>query len=109
MSFAPPGAPRGRRTLLPALRVPDLLIHIDASLPTLKKRIAQRGRAYEKDIPDAYLGGLNRLYDEWIQGFDACPVVRVPGDELDFVQHPAAFQWVCSRVQAHGFGLPLLR
>ncbi|WP_104991751.1 deoxynucleoside kinase [Deinococcus sp. NW-56] len=95
--------------VLPVLRVPDLLIHIDASLPTLKKRIAQRGRAYEKDIPDAYLGGLNRLYDEWIQGFDACPVVRVPGDELDFVQHPAAFQWVCNRVQAHGFGLPLLR
>ncbi|MDL2344802.1 deoxynucleoside kinase [Deinococcus sp. MIMF12] len=95
--------------VLPALRVPDLLIHIDASLPTLKKRIAQRGRAYEKDIPEAYLAGLNRLYDGWVQGFDACPVVRVPGDELDFVQNPAAFQWVCSRVQAQGFGLPLLR
>lgn len=95
--------------ILPALRVPDLLIHIDASLPTLKKRIAQRGRAYEKDIPDKYLAGLNRLYDEWVRAFNACPVMRVPGDQLDFVQDPAAFQWVCDRVQGHGFGLPLLR
>ena len=95
--------------ILPALRVPDLLIHIDASLPTLRKRITQRGRDYEQNIPDAYLLGLNRLYDEWIRAFDACPVVRVPGDRLDFVHDPAAFQWVCDRVQGYGFGLPLLR
>lgn len=95
--------------ILPALRVPDLLIHIDASVPTLKKRIALRGRTYEKAIPDTYLAGLNQLYDAWIQKFDACPVMRVPGDELDFVQDPAAFRWVCDRVQAYGFGLPLLR
>ncbi|MXV18180.1 deoxynucleoside kinase [Deinococcus xianganensis] len=95
--------------VLPALRVPDLLIHIDASLPTLKRRIAQRGRAYEQDIPEAYLGGLNRLYDSWVAGFDACPVVRVPGDQLDFVADPQAFEWVCQRVQANGYGLPLLR
>jgi deoxyadenosine/deoxycytidine kinase len=95
--------------ILPALRVPDLLIHIDASLPTLRRRIAQRGRDYEQTIPDAYLGGLNRLYAAWVEAFDACPVVRIPGDELDFVGDPAAFQWVCDRVQGHGFGLPLLR
>lgn len=95
--------------ILPALRLPDLLIHIDASLPTLQSRIAQRGRSYEQTIPEAYLGGLNRLYDSWVAGFDACPVVRVPGDQLDFVQDPAAFQWVCDCVQAFGFGLPLLR
>lgn len=95
--------------ILPALRVPDLLIHIDAGLPTLRRRIALRGRSYEQDIPNAYLAGLNRLYDAWITEFDACPVLRVPGDELDFVADPGAFGRVCERVQAHGFGLPLLR
>jgi len=95
--------------ILPALRVPDLLIHIGASVPTLKKRIAQRGRAYERDIPGVYLAGLNRLYEEWVGAFDACPVVRVPGDDLDFVQDPGAFGWVCERVQGYGFGLPLLQ
>ncbi|MBB6015701.1 deoxynucleoside kinase [Deinococcus radiopugnans] len=95
--------------ILPALRVPDLLIHIDAGLPTLRRRIALRGRSYEQDIPDAYLAGLNRLYDAWIADFDACPVLRVPGDELDFVADPHAFERVCARVGAHGFGLPLPR
>ncbi|MFD2609747.1 deoxynucleoside kinase [Deinococcus taklimakanensis] len=95
--------------VLPALRVPDLLLHIDASLPTLRGRIAQRGRSYEQDLPDAYLGGLNALYDSWVSAFDACPVVRIDGDQLDFVRDPHAFEWVCGQVQAQGFGLPLLR
>ena len=95
--------------VLPALRVPDLLIHIGASLPTLKARIALRGRDYEQSIPDEYLAGLSRLYAEWIADFDLCPVVRVDGDHLDFVHDPQAFEWVCGRVQAHGYGLPLLR
>ncbi|GGO19888.1 deoxynucleoside kinase [Deinococcus humi] len=94
--------------ILPALRVPDLLIHIDAGLPTLRRRIALRGRSYEQDIPDAYLAGLNRLYDAWIADFSACPVLRVPGDDLDFVADPHAFEHVCARVGAYGFGLPLL-
>lgn len=95
--------------VLPALRVPDLLIHIEAGLPTLKARIALRGRDYEQSIPDEYLAGLSRLYAEWIAAFDLCPVVRVDGDRLDFVHDPQAFEWVCGRVQAHGYGLPLLR
>ena len=95
--------------VLPALRVPDLLIHIGAGLPTLKARIALRGRDYEQAIPDDYLAGLNRLYADWIAAFDLCPVVRVDGDRLDFVRDPGAFEWVCGRVQAHGYGLPLLR
>lgn len=94
--------------ILPALRLPDLLIHIDAGLPTLHQRIALRGRDYEQSIPDDYLAALNRLYTEWADAFDACPVVRVPGDALDFVQDPQAFEWVCEQVQAQGFGLPLL-
>ena len=31
------------------------------------------------------------------------------GDQRDFVHDPQAFEWVCGRVQAHGYGLPLLR
>lgn len=95
--------------VLPALRVPDLLVHIDAGLPTLRWRIAQRGRDYERDIPDEYLAGLSRLYGDWVGRFDLCPVLRVDGDQLDFVHDPQAFEWVCGRVQAHGYGLPLLR
>nr|WP_246350740.1 deoxynucleoside kinase [Deinobacterium chartae] len=97
------------RGILPALRTPDLLIHIDASLPTLRRRIGKRGRAFEQDIPDAYLEGLGRLYGEWVGGYRLSPLVRVPGDELDFVQDPSAFEWICERIADLGFREPILR
>jgi deoxyadenosine/deoxycytidine kinase len=70
------------RELLPP---PDLVVYLRASVPTLKKRIAQRGRPMEAEIPEAYLDGLNRLYEEWIDSFELAPVLVVPGDRLDFV------------------------
>ncbi len=95
--------------ILPALRVPDLLIHIDASLPTLKRRIAVRGRDYEQSIPDDYLARLGTLYDRWADQYDHSPLIRVPGDDYDFVHDPSAFGWVCQQIEARGYGLPLLR
>ncbi|AZI42875.1 deoxynucleoside kinase [Deinococcus psychrotolerans] len=95
--------------ILPALRVPDLLIHLDASLPTLKSRITVRGRDYEQSIPDEYLARLGTLYDRWADEYDHSPVIRVPGDDFDFVHDPSAFSWVCQQIEARGYGLPLLR
>ena len=74
------------RTLASVLPPPDLVIYIRASVPTLKARIAKRGRDFESKIPDSYLEGLNALYEEWIQSFTLSPVLTVPGDRLDFVE-----------------------
>ncbi len=73
------------RTLTGLLPAPDLVVYIRASVPTLKSRIARRGRDFEAAIPDEYLAGLNRLYEEWLECFDLAPVLVVPGDRLDFV------------------------
>ncbi len=64
---------------------PDLVVYLQASVPTLRKRIALRARPYEAGITDEYLGALNALYEEWIQGFTLAPVLVVPADRLDFV------------------------
>ncbi|PYE48956.1 deoxynucleoside kinase [Deinococcus yavapaiensis] len=95
--------------ILPALREPDLLIHIEAGLGTLRRRIALRGRDYEQGIPDEYLLRLSGLYDEFVDTYALSPIVRVPGDDLDFVHDDAAFAWICDRIEALGFGVPLLR
>lgn len=73
------------RTLIGLLPAPDLVVYLRASVPTLKRRIALRGREMEASIPDSYLEGLNRLYEDWIGCFDLCPVLVVPCDRLDFV------------------------
>ena len=74
------------QTLASILPSPDLVVYIRASVKTLKSRIAKRARYFEANIPDAYLAGLNRLYEEWIQSFTLAPVLTVPGDRLDFVE-----------------------
>ncbi|HEY9053867.1 MAG TPA: deoxynucleoside kinase [Rectinemataceae bacterium] len=73
-------------TLASILPPPDLVIYLRASVPTLTRRIAKRGRDFESSIPEHYLEGLNRLYEEWIASFTLAPVLTVPGDRLDFVQ-----------------------
>lgn len=73
-------------SIAPALRKPDLLLYLRASLPTLRARIAKRGRPFEKAIPDRYLLGLNALYEELIAGWDLSPVQVVEADHLDFVE-----------------------
>ncbi|MFC4456453.1 deoxynucleoside kinase [Deinococcus sonorensis] len=95
--------------ILPALRTPDLLIHIDGSLPTLRRRIAMRGRAYEQTIPDEYLERLGRLYDAWAAGYQHSPLLRIPGDTLDFVADPEGFGWVCRQIEQRGLREPILR
>ncbi|MCX7023613.1 MAG: deoxynucleoside kinase [Spirochaetes bacterium] len=73
------------RTFSGLLPAPDLVVYLRASVPTLRLRIAMRGRGFESGIPEDYLDGLNRLYESWIECFELSPVLVVPGDRLDFV------------------------
>jgi deoxyadenosine/deoxycytidine kinase len=72
-----------KRTLPP----PDVLVAVTCSLPATKRRIARRGRAMEKDIPDAYLRRLHRLYEDWFERYDLGPIVRVDTTKLDYVEN----------------------
>ncbi|GAA5337802.1 deoxynucleoside kinase [Thermus antranikianii] len=74
------------QSVSPALRKPDLLIYLRASLPTLRERIKKRGRPFEQNLPDRYLLGLNALYEELIASWDLSPVYVVEADRIDFVE-----------------------
>ena len=72
------------------LRPPDLLIYLRASLPTLRRHIALRGRAYEAALSDAYLLRLGALYERWFTAYDLSPKIVLEADALDFVHDGAA-------------------
>lgn len=79
---------------------PDLVVYLRASVPTLRHRIALRARSYEQDIPEAYLQGLNLLYEDWIGGFQLSPVLAVETDELDLPGRPEHLTDVVMRIEA---------
>lgn len=79
---------------------PDLLIYIKTSVQTLRAHIQRRGRLMEEGIADDYLALLGRYYDEWMAAFDLCPVLTVPGDDLDFVRFPEHLEIISERVLA---------
>lgn len=78
---------------------PDLVVYLNASVPTLLQRIAQRGREYEKQIEPEYLTRLNILYDEWLADFELCPVLIVPADRLDFVANGNHLDLIAQKIQ----------
>lgn len=86
-------------TLAETLTPPDLVIYLRASVPTLLKRIALRDRDYERSIAPAYLENLNGLYESWIQNFTLCPILTVPADDLDYVEHPHHLDLIVQKVQ----------
>lgn len=78
---------------------PDLVVYLEASVPTLLQRIELRGRDFEKKIAPDYLAQLNSLYEEWIRNFNLCPVLVVPADRLNFVANGEHFDLILSKVQ----------
>lgn len=67
------------------LRPPDLLLYLKCGLQTIRKRIRQRGRESEQDIPVEYIKRLNRLYGSWLRRYDLSPVVVIRTDKLDYI------------------------
>ncbi len=78
---------------------PDLLIYLNAPVPVLMGRIDQRGRAIESGITAEYLALLETFYEEWIQGFDLCPVLTIRTNDLDFVHRREHLGIVVQRIQ----------
>jgi len=78
---------------------PDLLIYLQASIPTLQKRIRLRNRSYEKEIEPSYLEQLNQLYNQWIESFSVCPVLTICADDLDYVADESHLVLIKEKVQ----------
>lgn len=83
---------------------PDLLIFIQASIPTLVKHIHTRGRPYEGSMSLDYLKRLNQKYDEWIDQYKEGPLLIINADEMDFEKNSEDLGKVIDQVgsQLHG-------
>ena len=68
-----------------SLAPPDLMIFLKCPVRTLKKRIQQRGRKMEMEVPTSYLSALNKLYEEWRERYALSPVIELDTGSLDYL------------------------
>ena len=68
--------------------MPDVIIYLKASVPTLLGQIYKRGRAYEMRIEPDYLNSLNILYENWITNIYKGKVIVIDIDKDDFIITP---------------------
>ncbi|WP_017185095.1 deoxynucleoside kinase [Alkalibacillus haloalkaliphilus] len=84
---------------------PNVMIYIHASLDTLLERIERRGREVEQNIQSSYLQQLSQDYDVFMDHFEAenpgIPVIRLNGDQLDFIEHQSDLDYILSIVKQH--------
>ncbi len=94
--------------ILQALRPPDLLVYIRATVPTLQAHIRKRGRTFEMNISTEYLEKLNTLYETFIAAYAFSDVVLIDGDKLDFVEREEGLGEVLRLLEHYGLSPPVL-
>lgn len=92
-------------TMSSQVRAPDLLIYLQAGIPTLVSHIQTRGRDYEGSISLDYLKKLNERYEQWIQGYSDGPLLIVNTDHLDFIDKQDDLRTIIEMVDGEINGL----
>jgi deoxyadenosine/deoxycytidine kinase len=81
------------------LKPPDVLVYLQASIPTLINQIKVRGRDFEKDIDVKYIEELNESYEEWIKNYNLGKVIIINKDNLDFVHSHNDFHYIIEQIE----------
>ncbi|PEE67289.1 deoxynucleoside kinase [Bacillus thuringiensis] len=91
------------RILTQDMPVPNIIVYLTASLETLQKRIAMRGREFEKNMDPNYLLQLTKDYETAMDAFKKdhpeIPVLKFNGDDMDFVKNPDDLNVILSALQ----------
>ena len=93
------------QTLKRLIQPPDLLIFLQASVPTLVGQIQKRGREYEENIRLDYLKRLNDLYNKWIEGYKEGALLVIDIDKNKFPENDEHLGEIITRIDAQLYGL----
>lgn len=93
------------QTLKSLVQPPDLLIYLQASVPTLVGQIQKRGRDYEENIRLDYLKKLNEYYNKWIGEYKEGKLLVVDVDKNKFAERDEDLGDIITKVDAALYGL----
>lgn len=77
---------------------PDLLIYLEGSFDDVLARLRTRGREMEKDTPIEYWREMYDRYENWINNFNVCPVMRVNINDYDLINDEDSIEFILERM-----------
>lgn len=77
---------------------PHVLLYLEGSFEDVISRIKERGRPMEQETPIAYWEEMYGRYENWINNFTACPVLRLNINEYDVVEDQSSVEIVIQRI-----------
>ncbi len=80
--------------------VPDLVIYLQAPEEVLLKRIARRGKQYERRIDARFLRRLTDAYTRLFHFYDRAPLLIVNAANIDLVDNDHDYQALLERIRA---------
>ncbi|HEY9570642.1 MAG TPA: deoxynucleoside kinase [Metalysinibacillus sp.] len=77
---------------------PDLLIYIEGPVESIIDRIHSRGREMEQQTSHDYWYEMHKRYEDWINNFNSCPVLRINIDDYDLKKDADAVELIVKRI-----------
>ena len=77
---------------------PDLVVYLQAPVPTLIDRIRKRGRNYERFIESNYLEQLNEAYAEFFYHYQDAPLLIVNATDIDFINNDRDYEQLKTQI-----------
>lgn len=77
---------------------PDLLIYLEGSVEDVVGRIRERGREMEQQTPIDYWVEMHGRYEEWINNFNSCPVLRLNINDYDLKGYPEQIEQIVAQI-----------
>jgi deoxyadenosine/deoxycytidine kinase len=77
---------------------PDLIIYIQTSIETLKKRIKERNIDFEMDISTEYLEKIAESYSQYFHSYNYSPVLILNNENLNILKNKNAIDLLIERI-----------
>lgn len=77
---------------------PDVLLYLEGTFDDVLCRIKERGRPMEQNTAVEYWEEMYHRYEDWINNFTACPVIRININEYDVVKDHDSIHHVLAKI-----------
>lgn len=91
--------------LQPRVVRPDLVVYLQARTDVLMRRIARRGRGYEREIDPAYVEALAVAYNDYFFHYEETPLLVVNTSDIDLVANEADLEALVTVIRRHRKGV----